>query len=82
MKQRSNTRCLAAILSRNSTLETVFRPFLKKGGEGGRFFIENARAGGPPGERGRGGPRDRRVSAGNLGGVAKYFFSGPKFPPS
>ena len=42
---------------------------------GGRFFIENPRAGGAGG-RGPGG-----CLRGLWGGGAKYFFSGPKSPP-
>ena len=52
----------------------------RKGGEGGRVFIENPRRGDQPGE-GRGNRGAGRVSVGNWGGGAKYFFSGPKFPP-
>ena len=52
-------------------------------GSGGSVFIEKAQEGGSPG---REGPRGRRVSAANWeiflgGGVAKYFFGGPKCPP-
>ena len=45
----------------------------------GLVFIENPRRGGLPGEGG--GRGACRVSLGNLGAGAKYFFSAPKFPP-
>ena len=49
---------------------------------GGRDSIENPREGGGLPEGG-GGQGAGRVFAGNLGGGgAKYFFSGPKCPPS
>ena len=51
---------------------------------GGRFFIENSRRGGGlPGGWGREGEGPGGF-AGNLvgGGGAKYFFPGPKCPPS
>ena len=44
--------------------------------------MENPRGGGSPVRVGAGGRGAVRVFAGNLGGGAKYFFSGPKFPPS
>ena len=54
----------------------------RREGGGCRFFIENPRGGGGS-RRGRGAGR---VSAANWGswggGGTKYFFSGPKCPPS
>ena len=43
---------------------------------GGSVFIENPRRG----SRKRGGGGEWPVSAGNLGGGAKYFFFGPETP--
>ena len=45
------------------------------------IFIENPRKGSPGRVGARGGRGAGRVCARNLGG-AKYFFPGPKFPPS
>ena len=52
------------------------------GGGGGRFFIENLRRGGGVLPAGRGGGGPGGCLRGIRGGGAKYFFSGPKFPPS
>ena len=50
-------------------------------GWGGRFLIENPRRGG--GSPGGGGARRGLEGVWReFGGGAKYFFSGPKFPPS
>ena len=52
-------------------------------GMGGSVFIENPRRGGSPAQEGPRGREGVRGKLGNLGGVgAKYFFSGPKCPPS
>ena len=44
------------------------------------FLLKSQEGGGVP-RRGGGGRGAGSVSAGNLGGGSKYFFSGPKFPP-
>ena len=58
----------------------------RREGGGERFFTENPRRGvcrvGWGGGGGGGGRGAARVFARNLGGEAKYFFSGLKFPPS
>ena len=54
----------------------------RREGGGDRFFIENPRrAGGSPAQEGPRGRESVCGELGNLGGGAKYFFSGPKCPP-
>ena len=70
----------------------IFYFFLLGGGEGGvrgarrrggRLFIENPRRGGGGVLQEGGGPRGQEGVCREFGeGGAKYFFSGPKFPPS
>ena len=53
------------------------------GGEGGNgFLLKIPRGGGGFSGQVGGGSSGREGVCGEFGGGAKYFFSGPKFPPS
>ena len=55
----------------------------EEGGQGKRFLIKNrGRGGGFPRRRHWRGKGARGMSMKRGGGAAKYFFSGPKCPPS